>query len=184
MIYFSLFYEFFKVGLFAVGGGAATIPFLMRMAERLDWFTQAELMNMIAISESTPGPIGINMATYAGYHTAGIPGALLATFALVLPAFIIMMLVANLLMHYKDNRTVQSVFAGIRPAVAGLIASVAVTLLQVTLFVTRQGHLHLRIAPAVLFVLMLVAMNLKWCRKLHPVIWIGIGAVAGIVLKL
>ena len=184
MIYLALFYEFFKVGLFAVGGGAATIPFLMRMAERLDWFTQAELMNMIAISESTPGPIGINMATYAGYHTAGIPGAVLATFALVLPAFLIMLFIARLFAQFKDNQTVKNVFAGVRPAVAGLIASVAFSLLQVTLFAVREGHVHLRIAPALLCVIVLIAMNLKWFRKLHPVVWIGIGAVAGIIWKL
>lgn len=184
MIYLSLFYEFFKVGLFAVGGGAATIPFLMRMTERLDWFTQAELMNMIAISESTPGPIGINMATYAGYHTAGIPGAVLATFALVLPAFLIMLIIARLFAQFKDNQTVKNVFAGVRPAVAGLIGSVAITLLQVTLFTVREGHMRLRIAPALLCALVLAAMNLKWLKRLHPAVWIGIGAVAGIVLKL
>ena len=95
MIFLQLFYEFFKIGLFAVGGGMATIPFLMDLTSRYSWFTMADLTNMIAVSESTPGPIGINMATYAGFNAAGIPGALCATLSLVLPAWIIIILIAS-----------------------------------------------------------------------------------------
>ena len=145
MIYLLLFYEFFKIGLFAVGGGPATIPFLMNLTERYSWYTKQELLDMIAVSESTPGPIGINMATYVGYHTAGIPGAVLATFALVLPAFLIMLFVARLFMQYQNNRTVQAVFSGIRPAVAGLILYAAWTVLRVTAFAERsEGGLQVR----------------------------------------
>ena len=85
MIYLTLFYEFFKVGLFSVGGGVATIPFYMELADKYDWLTTQMLTDMIAVSESTPGPIGINLATYAGFRAAGIPGALVATFSTVLP---------------------------------------------------------------------------------------------------
>ena len=184
MTYLLLFFEFFKTGLFAVGGGAATIPFLMEMTNRYDWFTKSELLNMIAVSESTPGPIGINMATYAGFHTGGIFGAVLATFALVLPAFIIMTFIARLFARYKDNQTVQSVFTGIRPAVAAMIASAAWSVINVTMFAVKNDHVHLLIAPAILCVLLLVGMNLKWCRKFHPAVWIGIGALAGIILRL
>ena len=92
----ALFWEFFKIGLFAVGGGTATIPFLMDLAERVDWYTTQELLDMIAISQSTPGPIGVNMATYVGYTTAGVPGAVIATIGLVMPAFLIMLVVARL----------------------------------------------------------------------------------------
>ena len=94
MIYLQLFYEFFKTGLFAVGGGMATLPFLYDMADRTDWFTRAELANMVAVSEATPGPIGVNMATYVGYLSGGIPGAVVATLGLVTPSIIVILLVA------------------------------------------------------------------------------------------
>ena len=98
MIYLQLFWEFFKTGLFAVGGGLATLPFLQQIAARYPWFTPDDLLNMIAVSESTPGPIGVNTATYAGFHAAGLPGALTATFALVLPSVVIIMLVSRALL--------------------------------------------------------------------------------------
>ena len=104
MIFLQLFYEFFKIGLFAVGGGMATIPFLMDLTSRYSWFTMADLTNMIAVSESTPGPIGINMATYAGFNAAGIPGALCATLSLVLPAWIIIILIAKFMSSFSENK--------------------------------------------------------------------------------
>ena len=106
MIYLTLFYEFFKIGLFAVGGGIATLPFLMDLTDKYDWYTASELTNMIAISESTPGPVGINMATYAGYQAAGIGGAIVATVSLVLPALIIIVIVARFMKKFYDNSTV------------------------------------------------------------------------------
>lgn len=121
MIYFQLFYEFFKIGLFAIGGGMATLPFLMDLTARYDWYTKAELTNMIAISQSTPGPVGINMATYAGYNAAGIPGAVVATLSLVAPALVIIMVIAKFLADFNENKTVQAAFYGIRPTVAALI---------------------------------------------------------------
>ncbi len=184
MILLQLFYEFFKVGLFAVGGGPATIPFLMKMAERLDWFTTSELLDMIAVSESTPGPIGINMATYCGYRTAGIPGALTATIALTLPAFLIMLFIARLIVEYKNNRTIEAVFSGIRPAVAGLILYAAWSLLKVTVITRVDGKIHFHIINIAICAAILAVMNIRQLKKLHPVIWIGVGAVLGIVLKL
>lgn len=100
MIYLQLFYEFFKAGLFAVGGGLATLPFLHEISEKTGWFSIAELMDMIAVSESTPGPIGVNMATYAGFSTAGILGSLAATIGLVFPSVVIIIFV------YKDRKSV------------------------------------------------------------------------------
>ena len=94
MIFLQLFYEFFKAGLFAIGGGLATLPFLKQISLRYPWFTPNDLMDMIAVSESTPGPIGVNSATYAGFHAAGIPGAITATCSLVLPSVIIIILVS------------------------------------------------------------------------------------------
>ena len=180
----ALFWEFFKIGLFAVGGGTATIPFLMDLAERVDWYTTQELLDMIAISQSTPGPIGVNMATYVGYTTAGVPGAVIATIGLVMPAFLIMLVVARLFMQYKNNKTVAAVFAGIRPAVAGLILFAAWTVLRVTIFVAGKNGFEVNIPGLILCAVLLAAMNLPYLKKWHPVVWIGIGAVIGIVLKL
>ncbi|MBQ4362174.1 MAG: chromate transporter [Lachnospiraceae bacterium] len=184
MIFLKLFYEFFKIGLFAVGGGTATIPFLMDLSERVDWFSTQELLDMIAVSQSTPGPIGINMATYVGYTTAGIPGAVLATIALVLPAFLIMLVVARLFMQYKNNRTVEAVFSGIRPAVAGLILYAAWAVVRVTIIIPKGPGIPVDKVGLILCVLIFAAMYLPPLRKLHPVAWIGVGAVLGIVLKL
>ena len=121
MIYLLLFYEFFKIGLFAIGGGLVTVPFLFDLAEHYPWFTASELADMIAVSESTPGPLVVNMATFAGYKAAGISGAVIATFGLVLPSLIIIMLVSRLLTKFSDNPYVQSILSGIRPAVIALI---------------------------------------------------------------
>ena len=121
MIYLILAYEFFKIGLFSIGGGMATLPFLMDLTGKYDWFTISELTNMVAISESTPGPVGINMATYAGYNAAGVPGAIVATLALTAPAWIIIILIAKFLENFSENRNVKAAFYGIRPAVAALI---------------------------------------------------------------
>ena len=101
MIYLSLFWEFFKTGLFAVGGGMATVPFLSEMAARTGWFTQEMLADMIAVGESTPGPIGVNTATYVGYTVAGIPGGVVATLGLVLPSFIIILIVSAVLKAFR-----------------------------------------------------------------------------------
>jgi chromate transporter len=128
MVLLRLFYEFFKVGLFAVGGGMATIPFLYDLAGAC-WFTASELTDMIAVSESTPGPIGINMATYCGFTVAGIPGAVIATVGLVLPSVIIIIVIAKLLAKFR-NSAVDSVFYGLRPASVGLIAAAGIEVVR------------------------------------------------------
>ena len=115
-LFVLLFLEFFKTGLFAVGGGLATLPFLIQLTYRYDWFTQSMLADMVAVSQSTPGPMGINMATYAGFTTAGVPGALVSTFGIVLPSLIIIIIVAKFLEKFNDNVYVNSVFQGLRPA--------------------------------------------------------------------
>ena len=121
MTFWLLFYEFFKTGLFAVGGGMATIPFLYAISEKTGWFTAADIGNMIAISESTPGAIGVNMSTYVGFHVAGIPGALITTFGLVLPSILVIIAISKVLKKFKDSRLVQKIFYGLRPASTGLI---------------------------------------------------------------
>ena len=186
MIYLTLFYEFFKVGLFSVGGGVATIPFYMELADKYDWLTTQMLTDMIAVSESTPGPIGINLATYAGFRAAGIPGALVATFSEVLPSFIILVLIAKALERYKENTLVSSAFSGIRPAVAGLIAAAGWSVMRVALFTAPSGSslfttlLSCDIKWLVLFCALLALMQIKPLKKLHPIVYIVFSAVVGI----
>ena len=122
MIYLILFLEFFKVGLFTIGGGLASLPFLYELAEKYTWITKPMIADMIAISQSTPGPIGINMATYVGFKSGGILGGIIATFATVLPSFITIIIIANFLNKFKNSKLVDSAFKGLRPTVTGLIA--------------------------------------------------------------
>ena len=186
MIYLTLFYEFFKVGLFSVGGGVATIPFYMELADKYDWLTTQMLTDMIAVSESTPGPIGINLATYAGFRAAGIPGALVATFSEVLPSFIILVLIAKALERYKENTLVSSAFSGIRPAVAGLIAAAGWSVMRVALFTAPSGSSLFTMLRScdikwlVLFCALLALMQIKPLKKLHPIVYIVFSAVVGI----
>ncbi len=184
MIYIKLFYEFFKTGLFAVGGGLATLPFLHDIGARTGWFDEATLSDMIAISESTPGPIGVNMSTYAGYVTAGIPGAIIATLGLILPSLIVMLIVARLLATFRDNHYVNAAFYGLRPAVSGLIAAAGVSVAQTTLVtLPTDGNLLSAISiPSVcIFLVVFLLMRIKKL-KLHPIFYLAASAIVGIIL--
>lgn len=176
--------EFFKTGLFAIGGGSATIPFLMDMAETYPWFTMQELGDMIAVSESTPGPLGLNMATFAGFRTYGVIGGVAATLALVLPSLIIVLIIARFLDGFQENRIVQAVFRGIRPAVTALIAAAVLRLIQVTLFEKEAGSLTLNRGSAVLCLVIFLLLQWKRVKKLHPALWFLFAAVAGIVFQM
>lgn len=178
-----LMFEYFKTGLFAIGGGPATIPFLMDMAEKYPWFSMQELSDMIAVSESTPGPLGVNMATFAGFRTAGIAGGILATLALVLPSIIVITLIAKFLEGFQENRIVKAVFAGIRPAVTALIAAAVLNLIRVSLFAEEAGQLVLRYKSAILCIVVLVLLQWKRLKKMHPAMWFLIAAVAGILFQ-
>ena len=186
MIFLTLFLEFFKIGLFSVGGGLATIPFLMELAGKYDWLTHEMLTDMIAVSEATPGPIGINLATYSGFAAAGVPGALVASFSIVLPSFITISIIAKVLQKFRQNPLVDSVFSGIRPVVTGLIAAAGMSVLKVSNFSAdmRSGLgatiTSVDIPMLVLFILILVVSNIKQLKKLHPIVFISIGAAAGI----
>lgn len=169
--YLLLFYEFFKTGLFAVGGGLATLPFLYELADKYPWFDKKMLADMLAVSESTPGPIGINMATYAGFEAGGLPGGVLATFALVLPSVIVIILVAKVLDKFHENRLVKGGFDGLRPAVVGLIAAAGYQVFEVSLTGIRN----------VLIFFVLFFLVEKYHR--HPILYILGGAVLGILLK-
>ena len=184
MIYLILAYEFFKIGLFSIGGGMATLPFLMDLTGKYDWFTISELTNMVAISESTPGPVGINMATYAGYNAAGVPGAIVATLALTAPAWIIIILIAKFLENFSENRNVKAAFYGIRPAVAALIGYAVWELLKIALISAADGKIQENLVNAAVCVVVFALLQIKKLGKLHPLVWIAAGACVGIVLKM
>lgn len=185
MTFLRLFFEFFKTGLFAVGGGLATLPFLRAIADQYPWFTPDELLDMIAVAESTPGPIGVNSATYAGFRAASIPGALIATFALVLPSVIIILLVSRALERFRNSKLVQDTFYGLRPASAGLIFGAMSSVFMASLFHTElwNGLASLGAVlnlPAIVFFLLLFVGVWK-LPKLHPLIFILIGAIGGVL---
>ena len=185
-IYLCLMAEFAKTGLFSVGGGLATLPFLYEMANNTGWFTPADVADMIAISESTPGAIGINMSTYAGFKTAGIPGGILATIGLALPSVIIILIIAKFLEKFRTNKLVEGAFYGLRPAsiamisVAGLNVA-KVSLINLTAYQTSGslGDLFLWKAIILGVIIFIAQKKLKW----HPAIFIAISAVVGIVFK-
>ena len=183
MIYLRLFYEFFKTGLFAVGGGMATIPFLKEMGARTGWFTDADLMNMLAVSESTPGPVGINMATYVGFTTAGIPGGLVATIGEVTPSIIVILLIARMLSRFRDSKTVKNAFYGLRPASTGLIAAAALGII-VTVFFSANGSVGFPMAQfSFALLLFLLTSKVKATKNLHPIVFIAVSAAIGILLQ-
>ena len=190
MIYLQLFYEFFKTGLFAVGGGLATLPFLYDMADRTGWFTRTQLADMLAVSESTPGPIGVNMATYVGYVTRGIPGAIVSTLGLVTPSVIVILIIAAFLKAFRHNRYVEAAFYGLRPASAGLIAAagfavVRISLLQESTFRASGRFADLFFWKGLLLaaVIWVLTNVVKPTKKLHPIVYIAASAVVGIVFS-
>lgn len=198
-IYLRLYWEFFKTGLFAVGGGMATLPFLQNIGETTGWYTYGDLMNMLAVSESTPGPIGINMATYVGFTVGGVPGAVIATLGEVTPSIIVILIVAAVLRSFRDNVYVDRAFYGLRPASTGLIgaacASVVLEVLTNVEAVKTAGspvkHFHLgegglagllNWRGLALAALLLVLTNwVKPTKKLHPIVFIALSAVVGVV---
>ena len=190
MIYLRLFAEFFFTGLFSVGGGLATLPFLYDMADRTAWFSYSQLADMIAISESTPGPIGVNMATYVGYITAGIPGAVISTLGLIAPEFIVIMLIARVLEQFRKNKYVDAAFYGLRPCSVGLIAAagflvVKIALLNPEAYALSGNILSLFNLKAIILgaVLLLLTRGIKKTKDLHPAFFIIFSAIAGIVFK-
>ncbi|MBR5544260.1 MAG: chromate transporter [Clostridia bacterium] len=189
MTFLKLFFEFFKIGLFAVGGGPATIPFLQDLARSdYGWFNEDQLGVMVAIAESTPGPIGVNMATYAGYNAGfgefgvigGILGGITATMGLVTPSVIVIILVAGFLKAFKENTYVKGAFSGIRPVVTALVLFAVFGIIKPIFFVNGEFVIPVIAISVVVFGLMFI----KKLKKLHPAFWLVLGAVAGILLKL
>ncbi len=187
MILLRLFFEFFKIGLFSVGGGLATIPFLTDLGERTGWFTAGELANMIAISESTPGPMGVNMATYVGFSSAGVAGGVIATLGLVFPSVVVILIVAAFLQKFRQSKVVDGVFYGLRAASVALITSAMLQVAQIAF--TRYDMLSpnswdFHWVAAVLTVVIFVLSKFTPMKKLHPICFIALAAVAGIIFKM
>lgn len=197
MIYLQLYWEFFKTGLFAIGGGMATLPFLKDIGETTGWYTYGDMMNMLAVSESTPGPIGINMATYAGYTVAGVPGAIVATLGEVTPSIIVILLVAAILKSFQNNRYVNNAFYGLRPASTGLIGAACIgvalevlTGIEVTTGSGLVNQFHLagdsliKWPGVILAVVLIVLTNyVKPVKNWHPIVFIAFSAVVGILFR-
>lgn len=188
MTYLNLMFEFFKTGLFAIGGGLATIPFLREMTFRYPWFSMEDLLNMIAISESTPGPIGINMSTYAGFHAGGVLGGILATLSIITPSIIVIVIIASFMERFQGSVIVQRGFYLLRAATAGLIAGAIFEVVLLSLFDTSayvlSGTLMSLVRwPALLLFIVLVFLIRKY-KKVHPIAFIAASAVLGIVFKL
>ena len=207
MLYLRLFIEFFKTGLFAVGGGMATIPFLYRMADATGWFTANDVANMIAVGESTPGPIGVNMATYVGFvtgmnqhgTTGAVMGGITATLGLITPSVIIILIIAIFLKNFRENPYVKKAFYGLRPASTGLIAAaglavVADNLLFMEKMMDSTGAMVMSGAGLlaainwkgwILAVLLWIFTNkVSKTKKWHPIVFIGISAVVGVVFAM
>lgn len=188
-IYLQLIWEYFKTGLFAIGGGMATLPFLYEIGARTGWFTNAQLADMIAVSESTPGPIGINMSTYIGFEVGSVLGAFLATIAIVMPSIIVILIISRFLDRFQNSFYVQSAFYGLRPASTGLIAAAGIGVVQIALLNVdawkASGVLtDLVHGPSLLLALvLLIVTNIGRLKKLHPVVFIAASAIIGIVFQ-
>jgi len=176
-----VFWEFFKIGLFAVGGGPATLPFLMELTRHYDWFSMKELTDMIAVSESTPGPLGVNMATYVGFHTLGTLGGIVSTVGLVIPSIIVITIIATFFHRMNQNPKVQAVFTGIRPAVTGIIAAAVAGICKVSLFSYSEEVYTPEWKTIVLAIIVLGLLQIKKLKKLHPFLWFVVGAAVGII---
>ena len=198
MILWKLFWESFKTGLFAIGGGMATVPFLQDISAKTGWFTSADLANMIAVSESTPGPMGVNMATYVGYTVGsqqlggtgmGVVGAVVATLGLISPSIVVILIVAYFLKRFRDSKLVDSVLYGLRPASVALISAAGV---EIVLFAVLRVESIWRIADAslswkavVLALAVFAGTNLiPGLKKVHPIWFVVASAVAGVLLHM
>ena len=186
MIILRLIFEFFKTGLFAVGGGLATLPFLYEMGEKTGWFTAQDVLNLLAVSESTPGPIGINMSTYVGFITAGVPGAVIASLSLAAPCVIVILLVIQVLDKFKGNPLVDSIFKTLRPASIGMITAALIGVVKESLlclenFAGLNTLLTVFNWKAIVLAVGLWFVMKKW--KTHPIAYIAIAAAVGIVFS-
>ncbi|GHV65261.1 chromate transporter [Spirochaetia bacterium] len=178
-----LFAQFFKIGLFSIGGGYATLPFLYEMADKYDWLSAEKIGDMLAVAQSLPGAIGVNLSAYTGFQYAGIAGGLIASLGLVSPSIIIIVIIARVLNAFKDSKTVASLFAGFRPAGAGLLSAAALGALAISLYNPAAETLSamLRRKECILFAALFF---LVYKFKKHPVVYIALAGAAGAILGL
>ena len=189
MIFVKLFITFFEIGIFGFGGGYGMLSLIQNeTVEHWGWLTSAEFTDIVAISQMTPGPIGINSATYCGYtaafkfydsHLMGVLGSVTATFALVLPSLVLMILISRMFMRYMHNHIVESVFAGLRPAVVGLLAAATLLLCTRENFSTPQENLWQFCISCFLFAASFYGVKVM---KINPIRMILYCAIAGLVL--
>jgi chromate transporter len=184
MTLFTLFCTFFYIGLFAVGGGLAAISLMQQSLVQSGIITPELFYAMVAVSESTPGPVGINMATYVGYEMFGIWGGLITTAGIVLPSLVIIIIIARFFEQFSETTLVKSVFSGLRPAVCGMIAVAAWQIISISLVNTKQylatgKLLSLFNIPSIVFYFVALVFLLK--SKKHPVLVIAAGAIFGII---
>jgi chromate transporter len=171
MIYLLLIYEFFKTGLFSFGGGYATIPFLYHISETYGWYTIKELTDMVAVASITPGPVGINVATYAGLKTSGILGSAFATISEMLPSFIFVILVSKILNKFHENFLVKSLIETLKPISCALLLSVSI------------GLLKPQISDIKAMILLVILLLLSWKSKKDPLFYMIISGFAGVIIS-
>lgn len=186
MNYITLFFEFFKIGLFSIGGGLATIPFLQDLARKYDWLTLNDLADYIAISESTPGPIGINTATFVGYNFGGIFGGIIAVLGIVTPSIIIITIIAHYFQRFNEKPFIQNGFYALRPAVVGLIGAATYEVAKVSLFHLKrlsETQTFVSIFNFKAIILFVIIIYLMERFRKHPVVYLALGATVGIIFK-
>ncbi len=192
MLYLRLFFEFCKVGLFSIGGGLATIPFLTELGSRTGWFTAGQMADMIAVSESTPGPMGVNMATYVGFTSGGVLGGVVATLGLIFPSVVIILFISAFLQRFRQSKAVDSVFYGLRAASAALITAALLQVAKIALMFHEVPLPELQVVkvelfywPAILLAAVIfVLVKFTPLKKLHPICFIALAALVGVVFRL
>ncbi|MGN0487359.1 MAG: chromate transporter [Acutalibacteraceae bacterium] len=195
MIFLELFARFFLVGLFSVGGGLATLPFLTDLGETTGWFGSADISNMIAISESTPGPLGINMATYVGFQVGdhmgtafGFLGSLIATLGLITPSIIVIIIISKVLVRFRDSKYVEFAFYGLRAASVGLITAACLGVAKTAFYhaeaLTQTGSIFMAVDYRSILLSALIFICVTKFKKIHPIVFIVAAAAVGIIFKL
>lgn len=181
MIYIQLFYTFFKIGLFGFGGGYAMLSMIQgEVVTRYEWISSQEFTDIVAISQMTPGPIGINAATYIGFTSTGsVWGSIIATFAVVLPSFILMLTISKFFLKYQKHPVVESIFNGLRPAVVGLLASAALVLMNVENFGSPTDNTYSFVISIIIFLIVFIGTR-KY--KANPILMIIACGIAGLIL--
>ena len=188
LLLLELSWRFLLVGTFSVGGGLATLPFLQDIGHATGWFSDLELSNMVAVSESTPGPMGVNMASYVGFTVAGVPGSVIATASLVLPSMVVIILIYHVLKRFRESFYVDSAFYGLRAASAGLIASAFYSVLKISVFdagafAAGAGFFSSLDYRTLILAAVIFALT-KLLKKVHPIFFIIAAAVIGVLLKM